>query len=144
MIEIELSTLQGKAILVWMMVVVLVLGLGLLGREMTPDGDIVLSWSEWQVMKVSRVYNAELSQLQKSAESLAELVDDHPDPVRAQIITDQVMDRASSGEDALKLQRVAVTGAAMIVRDWSVGAQTHEVALDTIAEAETLLVEAER
>jgi hypothetical protein len=119
----------------WMLPVMLLLmaGLGTLGRALTPVGDKLLTWSEWQVLQMRQAYRQELTVLRKDVEILAGLLEDAPDPVRAQLAAEQVLAHTQQGQEMLTTQREAVALAAVALRDWAIGAverQIAEVALD--------------
>ena len=113
----------------------LLVGVGWLGHDYLPSGDRLLTLSEWQVLKASRVYRKEVGQLRTSVESLAELINTRPDPVRAQLLTENVVRMASRGQPALAYPREKLTLAAQAVSDWSVGAIDRESARQALQAA---------
>lgn len=128
--EIELTGLkrifhQRIWIAVFLLIPVL-LGLGWLGAGYTAankDGyPVALSWSEWQVVQARQVYAAEQEALRREIESLADMLNQEPDPVRAQITAERIVRAYSKGQGALVYQRELLINAAGAVQDWSVGA----------------------
>ncbi len=117
--------------------------LGFLGKSFTPATNTILSWSEWQIVKVEKEYNKQLSTDQQYAESLSKLLNAAPDPVRAQIVTDQVVQGTSTGLDALERQRQGLQAAATAVRQWAIGAGTMDEAQAALNNAIQLLKAAE-
>src|SRR5512135_1254526 len=73
-----------------------------------------------------------LSQLQAAAESLSRLLNDLPDPVRAQITASSIQRLTSQGQPALQYQRESLAVAAQAVSDWAVGAGDRETALKAL------------
>lgn len=131
--ELDLSTL--RPLLVVLAAVLLLSGLGWLGHAYLPSGDGLLTLSEWQVLKASRAYQKELQQLRRSAESLAELTNARPDPVRAQLLAENIERLASRGQPALAYPRERLTLAAQAVSDWSVGALDRDSAVQALTAA---------
>ena len=131
--ELDLSTHRLQFIV--LAAVVLLVGVGWLGHDYLPSGDRLLTLSEWQVLKASRVYRKEVGQLRTSVESLAELINTRPDPVRAQLLTENVVRMASRGQPALAYPREKLTLAAQAVSDWSVGAIDRESARQALQAA---------
>jgi cell division protein FtsB len=122
--ELDLST--HRPLLVVLACVLLLVGFGWLGHACLPSGDRLLTLSEWQVLQASRAYQKELAQLRASAESLAELINTLPDPVRAQLLAENIARLASHGQPALVYQRDKLTQAAKAISDWAVGALDRE------------------
>lgn len=96
--------------------------IGFLGKSFTPSNNSVLSWSEWQIVKIEKEYTQQLSTYQQYAESLSQLVNGTPDPVRAQVVSDQIIQETASGLGALERPRLGLQEAARAVRQWAIGA----------------------
>jgi hypothetical protein len=123
-------------VLLVVLIILLLAGLGLFGREVTPEGSTLLTWEDWQVRKVAGQYRVELRKLQQDAEILADLVQRDPDPVRAQVVTDAVFKRlAGGGLSSLEIQRAGMERAAAAVRSWSLGSREKEAAIDLLGQA---------
>ena len=90
---------------------------------------------EWQVLKARSDYLKELGDLQEAADSLTSLLNDSPDPVRAQLVNESIQRLSSTGQPALSYQREKLAIAAQGVSDWAVGALDHETARLALAEA---------
>ncbi len=108
-----------------LLLIPVVLVLGWLGARYTaadPAGyPLVLSWSEWQIIQAKQVYAAELDTLRREATGLVDLLNQEPDPVRAQITAERIARSYSKGQPALAYQRELLIAAAAAVQDWSVG-----------------------
>lgn len=118
-------------------------GLALLGRSYTSDGR-VLSWIDWRALQAGQIYRAELDGLQQDAGALVELLNSRvPDPVRAQIVADQIAARHGSGQPALARHRDLLAQAAAAVEEWAIGAATRDAAQQAIDELMTALGEAD-
>jgi hypothetical protein len=116
-------------------IILLLVGVGWLGFGYSPAGDKPLTWSEWQVLKTRRAYLKELAELQAAAESLATLLNNRPDPVRAQLAAENIQRLTGKGLPALSYQRGKLALAAQAVSDWTVGANDHETALQALDQA---------
>jgi hypothetical protein len=116
-------------------ITLLLLGLGWLGHASLPSGDQFLTRSEWQFLKADLAYRKELSHLQGTLEILANLLNERPDPVRAQLVAESIQRQASQGQPALAYQREKLVLAAQAVSDWAVGAIEHEAARQALQEA---------
>lgn len=119
----------------WLLPILLLfmVGLGALGRALTPTGGQLLTWSEWQVLQMRQAYRQELDVLRQDVEILADLLENVPDPVRAQLAAEQVLAHTLEGQETLTPQREAVSLAAAALRDWAIGAIERadvEVALE--------------
>ena len=131
----ELDLTDYRFPLIALVVILLLAGLEWLGYAYLPSGDKPLSRSEWQVLKASRAYLKELGELQAAAETLAELLNAQPDPVRASIAAEGIQRRTGEGQPALQYQREKLSLAAQAVSDWAVGAVDRETARQTLDEA---------
>jgi hypothetical protein len=136
--ELDLSRyLWMLAALVFLM---LLSSLGWLGYAYLPAGDHLLTRTEWQVLKARSTYRKELQELQFSVETLAELLNTLPDPVRTQLAVERIQRLTSQGHPALLYQREKVALAARSVSDWAVGALDREAALQALRESTEALL----
>jgi hypothetical protein len=120
-------------VVLWTVLVLgLLAGLIFLGKALTPEGGKVLTWPEWQILLADRAYEKELSLLRQDAEILAGLVNQSPDPVRAQVICTKISAQTLEGETALAIPRDAISTAADAVQQWAVGAITRDEALSSL------------
>lgn len=141
--EIELTDLkQSIARWPWLslgLVVLAVLALGALGSRYTPRDDQgypqLLSPNEWQIILARQAYTAELGYLRREAGLLADLLNQDPDPVRAQITAERIERSYRSGQPALEYQRTALVTAAKTVQDWAAGALPGEQAQQAVEDA---------
>ncbi len=117
--------------------------IGFLGRAFTPTSNTVLSWSEWQIIKIEKTYEQQLSTYQQYAESLSQLINGTPDPVRAQVVSDQIVQNTASGLSALERPRLGLQEAASAVRQWAVGAGSIDTAQASLNSAIQLIQAAE-
>jgi hypothetical protein len=124
----ELDLSGHRPLLLSLSAILLLLILGWLGHAYLPAGDKFLTRTEWQFLKASLAYHKELSQLQAAAETLADLLNDRPDPVRAQLVAQSVQRLAIQGQPALSYPRGKLFEAAQAVSDWAVGAIEREAA----------------
>jgi hypothetical protein len=130
----ELDFSRHLWLLISMVVILLLAILGWVGYAYLPAGDRLLTYSEWQVLKANHTYENELGKLQGAAETLAELLNAQPDPVRTQMAVESILRLTSKGHPALAYPRDKVALAAQSVRDWAVGAQDRETALQALIE----------
>jgi hypothetical protein len=135
--ELDLSTHRPTFIV--LAAILLLVGTAALGRALLPSADRLLTLSEWQVLKASRAYQLELQHLQASAENLAALLNARPDPVRAQLLAEDIARLASQGQPALVYSREKLVLAAQAVSDWAVGAIDRESAMQALQDAEQAL-----
>ena len=108
-------------VLLGLLALLVLVGLTLLGRAYTPDPARVIGWSDWQAAKIERQYRRELARLREDLADLAKMLQDNPDPVRAEMAASRVAQRHADGLGLLARQREAVVGAAEVVRDWAAG-----------------------
>ncbi len=131
--ELDLSDYHWP--LIALAAILLLAGLGWLGYVYTPAGDMLLTWTEWQVLKARSAYLGELGELQAAADTLANLVNAPPDPVRAQLAAESIQRLASEGQPALQYQREKLALAAQAVSDWAAGAVDRETARQALDDA---------
>jgi hypothetical protein len=131
----ELDLSAHRAIGIALASLLVLVALGWLGHAYLPCADRLLTLPEWQVLKASRAYQKELQQLQERADSLVELINARPDPVRAQLLAENVTRQASRGQPALAYPRQKLTLAAQAVSDWSMGALDRESARQALQAA---------
>jgi len=115
--------------------------LGLLGWFVLPDGK-VLTWTEWQVFKQQRLYQRELTRLTRDADRLAALLDEYiPDPVRGQLVVEQVLANLNATtHPALKNQVDALLVANDAVYFWVLGTISKDEAIVLLDDANQTLV----
>ena len=124
-------------------IAVAMVAIGALGRAVTPQGEKLLTWSEWQVRQARQAYLEELDLLRQDAEKLSGLLANTPDPVRAQLAAGQVAEHTSEGQAALTVQRAALAEAALFIQEWAMGAGEYEPARAALEQAIALLTELE-
>lgn len=110
--------------------------LGVLGWFVLPDGK-VLSWTEWRVFKQQRTYQRELTRLTRDADRLANLLgEDLPDPVRGQLVVEQVLANLNAtSHPALAHQVDALLAANDAVYFWVLGSVSKDQAIALLDEA---------
>lgn len=138
--DVLVDTEKWKAgryqIILWILMVLgLLVGLVFLGKSLTPEGYKVLTWPEWQICLAHQVYEKELRTLQNDVDILVELVNQAPDPVRAQIVCDKISGQVNEGQPALSISRQAIALAAGSVEQWSVGTISKDEALTALQAA---------
>lgn len=136
--ELDFSDLHLKSAssLVYVTVFLALIALGALGWGLTPQHDAepgFLTWTEWQVLKSTRAYRAELTRLEQETDALAEMLTQTPDPVRAQLTVTRLTRALATGEPVLAEARSTVLGAALTVQDWAIGANSWEAAQTAVA-----------
>jgi hypothetical protein len=139
-IDVYVDTEKWKAgrypILLWILLVLgLLAGLIFLGKSLTPEGNKILSWPEWQILLAHRAYEKELAQFQQDIGILADLVNQPPDPVRAQVVCDKISAQTQDGQPALAVPREALSNASNAIEQWAVGAATQDDALTALQAA---------
>ncbi len=100
-----------------------------------PAGDKPLTWSEWRVVKAQHAYQKELAELRTAAGTLTSLMNDLPDPVRAQLAAETIQRLTETGLPALAYQRGKLALAAQAASDWAVGAIDRKTALQALDQA---------
>ena len=89
-----------------------------------------------------QAYRQELSVLRQDVEILAGLLEQAPDPVRAQLAAEQVLAHTGQGQEMLASQRESVALAAARLRDWAIGAVERQEAVAALEQAIYILNEA--
>jgi hypothetical protein len=146
--EIELDFRKNKSTF-WMaalalLIFVMVFGLAQIGRNVTPvdaaGNATLLGWSDWQLFKAERIYTSEIAILRGDVTELAAMLDQqNPNPVAAQLLADRVSRHAADGDPSLATARLAVSTAALSVRNWTVGTLDRDSAILAVQEALALL-----
>lgn len=141
--EIDFSDLKLSGMSAWITSVALLAAilLGVLGWFVLPDGQ-VLTWTEWQVFKQQRTYQSELARLTRDADRLASVLENGlPDPVRSQLIVEQVLaDLNATTHPALKSQVDALLVANDAVYYWVLGSASKDEAITRLDEANQVLL----
>lgn len=133
--EIEIGFNQRQASLVLVIGVLLLLGIGLgfLGRAVTPieaDTLVLLTPERWQAAALTRQAAAETLRLQADATLLYELLTDaNHDPVTAMLLTQRIYARHKMGTSATATARNALIAAAAVVARYTAGSATYDEAI---------------
>jgi len=150
--EIELTDLK-KLITRWpwlslSLVALAMLVLGAVGSRFTSRDEQgypqLLDPMEWQIILARQAYTAELNSLRQETELLVQLLNENPDPVRAQITAERIARSYRSGQPALSYQRTALIAAAQAVQDWAAGVLTVEQAQQAVQSAAQVLGDEQR
>lgn len=145
-IEVNLSATKFWGIVLLATCLILV-AVTLLGRSITPirSGQaVILSWDEWQIVKIKQVYQEELKSLHKMYKETAALLKEKADPVRGQVTTTRILETLNKGGlPALDNQRKSLGAAVLAVRDWSLGTGDENNARALMAEAVSSIKAAE-
>lgn len=145
--EIEVD-LRGERLTIWRttaiaMLILVLIGLGALGARVTPvtadNSPKLLSWQDWRLLQAERAYRAELSVLQEDAVQLANMLEQRPSPVAAQILAERITKHAETGDASLAAARESLLAAALNVRDWSAGTLDRDTAVQSVKDAFALL-----
>jgi len=131
-IEIDLKSFSSLGIA---LAIVVLLILGLVGYAVTPEGNRILTWEDWQVQKAHLAYRREVGALQTAVDRLAQVVNRSPDPLRAQMTADRVLrDLDEVRLAVLEPAKGAVSEAALAVRAWALGGE-RDAAVQAVARA---------
>lgn len=133
--EIDLSNFKKDNWLMAGIGLALLLGLMLLGRVFTPQGNHLLTWQEWQIRKLQQDYRAERLMLLEDANRLAELLADEADPARVQVVVQDVLRNLDGKTEALADERQQVADAAQAVLDWASGVGDYNAAVEAVNRA---------
>ncbi len=134
-LELEFER-DGLWLIVAAAVIVVLVGLGALGRAMTPSPPHVLTWSDWRFLAVQREYRRELTALRKDGQTLAALVKGRPS-IETAWKAEEILKHIQSNEGlpVLDGRRQAVAAAAQAVMDWASGTVPKEQAVQTVNHA---------
>lgn len=133
-IEVDLNGLKLSNWIAIAIALVLVI-LGVVGYRVTPEGNRILTWEDWQVRRAHLEYRREVGVLQGALDRLAQVVNRTPDPLRAQMTADRVLRDLDAVRLALlEPAKGAVGEAALAVRAWALGGE-REAAVQAVARA---------
>ncbi len=145
--EIEVD-LRGERLIIWRMAAIVMLisaliGLGAIGARLTPltadNSPKLLSWQDWRLLQAEHAYQAELVVLQQDATQLANMLEERPSPVAAQILAERITKHVETGDASLAAARESLLSAALDVRDWSAGTLDRDTAVQSVENAFSLL-----
>lgn len=137
--EIELEFGKGMWHVVLPLAMGVIIGLAAIGHAVTPEGGGILTPSAWQLRSAERAYAAELADLRRQAEALADLMNQAPDAVRAGMAADRIEQLTRDGHPGLSLQREALAEAAIEVRLWAMGGAERQQAEEALTHAIDML-----
>jgi hypothetical protein len=145
-IEIDFGDRGYLSVLAILAVIVVLAGIGYLGSTITlPDAPRLISWTDIQVLRIEKEYREELGELQQSLETMVVMINAQADPVRAQVIADEITHLVNRSElQALEPQRMQMLTAVEALRSWATGVGERETAVGEIEKATGLLERAER
>jgi hypothetical protein len=140
-IEFDFGDRGYLGLLALLAVVVMLVGIGYLGFTITPpETKRLISWGDIQVLRMEKAYREELGSLQQSLETIVVMVNAPADPVRAQVVADEITHLVNHGEmEALAPQRMQLLAAAGALRSWASGVADREFAVQEIEGAAALL-----
>jgi len=148
-VEIELS-LGKTSYLREVAIAILVLSLASLGwlgsivTRIGTDGSAqLLTWSDYQLGKAEKAYQAERQTLREDADRLTALLSQEhvPSPVAVQVAANRILEHTASGVAELADARAALGNAALDVRDWSAGTVDKNTAIQSMQSVISLLSE---
>jgi hypothetical protein len=143
--EIDFSDVkfQRQGFLIVGVVILAALLMGILGWYLTPQGQ-VLTWTEWQVYKQHSQYQRELHVLTRHADRLAALLEKSPDPVRAQLVIEQMAHELETNVTLVTLssQTTALSQAGSVVMQWALGSAPKDAALTALDTANQTIMRA--
>lgn len=133
-IEVDLNGLKLSNWIAIAIALVLVI-LGVVGYRVTPEGNRILTWEDWQVRRAHLEYRRQVGVLQGALDRLAQVVNRTPDPLRAQMTADRVLRDLDAVRLALlEPAKGAVGEAALAVQAWALGGE-REAAVQAVARA---------
>ena len=100
---------------------------------------LFFSWQDWRLLHAERAYQAELAVLQQDAAQLANMLEERPSPVAAQILAERIAKHTEAGDASLVAARETLLAAALNVRDWSAGTLDRDTAVQSVKDAFALL-----
>lgn len=144
--ELDLRKNEGT---IWLaalalLVFVILFGLAQIGRNVTPvdaaGNSTLLGWPDWQLFKAERIYASEKEILRGDVTELVAMLDQqNPNPVAAQLLADRISRHATGGDPSLATARLAISTAALSVRNWAVGTLDRDSAILAVQDALALL-----
>ena len=138
-IEIGFSNRQARIGVIAAVLLVVVIGLGFLGRVVTPmeaDTLVLLTPDRWQAAGLARQAAAETVRLQTDGTALYELLNNtNSDPVTAMLLTQRIYAGHKTGTSATATARNALIEAAAVVARYTAGSRTHDEAVLALNEA---------
>jgi len=138
--EIELGTWPARRMLFGCLAVVVLVGLALVGRGVTPvagDSPVVLTPARWAAARLSRQAHAETERLQRDAGELRALLAGpaSPDPVQALLLAQRLYAAHRQGTSATAGARQALIDAAATAARYASGAVPREQAVTALNDA---------
>jgi len=138
--EIELGTWPDKRVLLGGLVALVLVGLAILGRGVTPveaDGPAVLTPAAWAAANLSRQARAETERLQRDAGELRAFLASPapPDPVQALLLAQRLYAAHRQGTSATAGARQALIDAAATAARYASGAVPREQAVAALNDA---------
>ena len=144
--EIDLGDRGYLGLLMLLAIGAMLVGIAYLGSTITPpDSPHLISWADIQVLRMEKAYHEELGSLQQSLETMTLMINAQPDPVRAQVVADEIILLVNRSElQALAPQRMQLLTAAEALRAWATGVADREFAVQEIEHAAELLERSDR
>jgi hypothetical protein len=140
-IEFDFGDQGYLGLLALLAVMVMMVGVGYLGFTITPpELPRLISWGDIQVLRMEKAYREELGSLQQSLEAMVVMVNAPANPVRAQVVADEITHLVNRSEmGALAPQRMQLLVAAEALRSWATGVADRQFAVQEIEGAAALL-----
>ena len=142
--EIDLSACKFRKIsgLIPIGIILVLLCLGLFGWVLAPQGRI-LTWTEWQVVQQQMDYQRGLRVLAQNANRLALLLEAPPDPVRTQLMVEQVTEDLEAINLLPRQEPVSALGtAADGIVQWALGNSDLQTAVSLLNKANQVIEKA--
>lgn len=93
----------------------------LVGAQVTPENNSVLTYTKWQNRKLAAAADEELAHYQDYLTQLETMVAEEPDPIQASLLQAKIIKQYEAATVYLPNYRDALLQAAQDIKDWSMG-----------------------
>ena len=117
--RIEIDSERSSFLTIALVVIALLMvGFGIIGKKVTPLNGTVLTWSTWQAQKAHTAAEKELAQYQVDFRRLEQAFAESPDPIAVRLLTAEILHNCDLETIYLPTHRQQLINATEAVQNW--------------------------
>ena len=138
--RIEIDSERSSFLTIALLVIALLLiGFGVIGKQVTPLDGSVLNWNTWQAQKAHTAAERELLQYQSDFRRLEQAFTEPPDPIAVRLLTAEILHNCELEIIYLPTHRQQLLNATEAVQNWALKILETEDVTEVLLNTEEFL-----